>query len=146
MKVYLDLCSIQRPLDTKSNPRISVEAEAVLGILALCLAGELDLVSSEALAFETEHNPYPVRRQYAFEVLSMAKIHVSPDAQVEEQARALQSAGIKPLDAVHLASAEAARVDYFCTCDDRLLRRARAMTEIQAKVVSPLDLIIEVAK
>src|SRR5438105_7994669 len=105
MRVYLDLCSIQRPLDTKSNPRISVEAEAVLGILALCLAGQLDLVSSEALIFETEHNPYPVRKQYALEVLSTAKIHVGPDTQIEERARALQSVGIKPLDALHLASA-----------------------------------------
>ena len=25
MKVYLDMCSIQRPLDTKSQPRIAVE-------------------------------------------------------------------------------------------------------------------------
>ncbi|HEX3527709.1 MAG TPA: PIN domain-containing protein [Thermoanaerobaculia bacterium] len=146
MKVYLDLCSIQRPLDTKSNPRISVEAEAVLGLLALCLAGQLDLVSSEALVFEAENNPYPVRKQYALEVLSTAKIHIGLDAQIEERARALQSVGIKPLDALHLASAEAAQADYFCTCDDRLLRRAQAAAKSQAKIVSPLDLITEVVK
>jgi hypothetical protein len=28
MRVYLDMCSIQRPLDTKSQVRIAVEAEA----------------------------------------------------------------------------------------------------------------------
>jgi len=147
MKVYLDLCSIQRPLDTKSNPRISVEAEAVLGILALCLAGQLDLISSEALLFETGRNPYPVRKQYALEVLSTAKIHVDIDAKVEKRAKELQSVGgVKPLDALHLASAEAAQADYFCTCDDRLLKRAQEMVEKQTRVVSPLELIIEVVE
>jgi len=28
MKIYLDMCSLQRPLDTKTQPRIAVEAEA----------------------------------------------------------------------------------------------------------------------
>jgi len=32
-KVYLDLCSLQRPLDTKTQIRIAMEAEAVLGII-----------------------------------------------------------------------------------------------------------------
>jgi len=39
MKVYLDMCSIQRPLDTKTHARIAVEAEAILGVLTLCEAG-----------------------------------------------------------------------------------------------------------
>jgi hypothetical protein len=30
MKIYLDMCSIQRPLDTKTQLRIAVEAEAIL--------------------------------------------------------------------------------------------------------------------
>jgi hypothetical protein len=30
MKIYLDMCTIQRPLDTKTHPRIAVEAEAIL--------------------------------------------------------------------------------------------------------------------
>lgn len=40
MRIYLDMCSIQSPLDTKSQPRIAVEAEAVLGVLMLCEAGQ----------------------------------------------------------------------------------------------------------
>jgi hypothetical protein len=35
MKIYLDMCSVQRPLDTKTQPHIAVEAEAILGIIAL---------------------------------------------------------------------------------------------------------------
>jgi predicted nucleic acid-binding protein len=144
MRIYLDLCSIQRPLDTKSHVRILVEAEAVLGILALCETGKLELVSSDALVFETERTPYPVRKQYTIEVLSQAKTFIHLDEQIEKRARQFQSLGIKPLDALHLASAEAAQVDYFCTSDDRLLRRARAVTDLRTRAVSPLELVAEV--
>jgi predicted nucleic acid-binding protein len=146
MRVYLDLCSIQRPLDTKSQVRIAVEAEAVLGIIALCEAGTLDLVSSSALVFEVEKNPNPVRKMYALEVLSTAQVFASIDQGIEERAEAFHQMGIKPLDALHLASAEAARVDYFCTTDDRFLKRARAAGVLPAKVVTPLELIAEVTQ
>jgi hypothetical protein len=76
MRVYLDLCSIQRPLDTTSQVRVAVEAEAILGVLALCEMGRLDLVASEALVFEAERNPNPARRRYAFRVLARAKFFV----------------------------------------------------------------------
>ena len=33
MKVYFDMCSLQRPLDDKSQLRVLVEAQAVLGLL-----------------------------------------------------------------------------------------------------------------
>lgn len=54
MKIYLDNCALQRPLDDKSQMRIRLEAEAVLSVLELCKAGELDLISSEALELEEE--------------------------------------------------------------------------------------------
>ena len=38
MKIYLDTCSLQRPLDNKTQLRVMVESEAVLGLLALCAA------------------------------------------------------------------------------------------------------------
>lgn len=126
--------------------RIAVESEAILGVLALCEAGQADLVVSEALLFEAERNPHPVRRKYAFEVLSKGRLFVHTDSQVAERARALHESGIKPLDALHLASAVEAKADYFCTCDDRLLKRAKAAETLQTKIVSPLDLIAEVAK
>jgi len=64
MKAYLDMCAIQRPLDTPSQVRLVLEAEAVLGLLSLCQAGVLELVLSDALVFENEQNPSPIRREY----------------------------------------------------------------------------------
>ncbi len=146
MRIYLDMCSIQRPLDTKTQPRIAVEAEAILGILTLCEAEQVELMTSDTLAFEVERNPHPVRKTYALEVLAKAKVFVHTNSQIEERARTLHAEGIKPLDALHLASAVEAKADYFCTCDDRFLKRAKAVDTGQTKVVSPLELITEVTQ
>ncbi len=35
MKIYLDMCSLQRPLDGKVKLRITIEADAILGIISL---------------------------------------------------------------------------------------------------------------
>ena len=146
MRIYLDMCSIQRPLDTRTQPRIAVEAEAILGVLTLCESGQMELLSSDALVFELERNPHPVRKEYALKVLAQATVFVAQNSQLEEHARRFQAEGIKPVDALHLASALAAEADYFCTCDDRFLKRAKAVDTGKTKVVSPLELITEVTQ
>jgi hypothetical protein len=143
MKIYLDACSLQRPLDNKSQMRVALEAEAVLGVLALCEAGDLELLSSEALVYEIERTPQLSRREYGREVLAKAKSFIQVNDSIAERARTFTTAGIKPLDALHLASAEDARADYFCTCDDRFLKKARNLPGLKLKVVSPVELAEE---
>ena len=123
MKIYLDICAIQRPLDTSKQIRIALEAEAVLGILAFCDEGKIELVSSEALIYETEQNPIAIRQEHANAVLAKAKsiIKMTNDAKV--RAAKLSELGFKALDSLHLALAEFSKVDYFCTCDDQLIRK-----------------------
>ena len=146
MKIYLDMCSVQRPLDTKTHVRVVMEAEAILNILALCASGYVTLLASDALVFETAQNPHPIRKQYAFGVLAMATQFVLTDSHIEARARAFHAAGIKPLDALPLASAVAAQAAYLCTCDDRFLRRAQALDTHPTQVVSPLALVAEIAR
>jgi len=50
---------------------------------------------------------------------------------------------LKPLDALHLAFASASKVDYFCTCDDKFLKKAKSFDEINTKVVFPTELVME---
>lgn len=144
MRLYLDLCSLQRPLDDKAQLRIALEAEAVLGILALCESGQARLLSSDALEYETARNPHPLRKAHAEEVLARASEVVRFSEEVERQARAFGQAGLKPLDALHLAYAVEAAADYFCTCDDRLLKRAREVHAGPPKVITPVELIGEI--
>lgn len=143
MKIYLDTCSIHRPLDSKNQIRILLEADAVLGILTLCDVGDLELVSSEVLLFETNRNPNPIRREHVLATLTKASTWIQVNDEIETRARDFIAAGIKPLDALHLSSAEAGCADYFCTCDDRFLKKAQKLTDLHVKVVSPVALIEE---
>ncbi len=146
MKVYLDMCVVQRPLDTPTHLRIALEAEAVLGILALCEQGEIEIVSSDALLYEARRNPHPLRREYALAVLAQAKEHLKVSQEAEERAKWLEGQGIKSLDALHLALAEIGGVDYFCTVDDKLLKRARRLKGVSVNVVTPVELIEEMER
>jgi predicted nucleic acid-binding protein len=146
VRIYLDTCSLQRPLDSKAQIRVLLEADAVLGLLSLCQAGEIELVSSEALLFEVERNPNTARREYTLGALSGAASFVPLGEPVEERARALNARGLKPLDALHLASAEEGRADYLCTCNDRFLRRTQALGGLRTEVVSPVALIGEIER
>lgn len=143
MKIYLDNCALQRPLDDKSHTRIRLEAEAVLSIFEECKSGEIELVSSETLEFEIEKNPLGIRRTYAESTLELATTIVAVNNDIEHRANEFVNLGIKPLDALHLASAEEAKADYFCTCDDRFLRRAKTIDGLKIVVVTPLELVEE---
>jgi predicted nucleic acid-binding protein len=63
---------------------------------------------------------------------------------IAERAKILEERGFKAFDALHIACAESSGVDYFVTCDDRLLKKARRQTDLTLKVVSPLELSNEV--
>ncbi|HEX6987818.1 MAG TPA: PIN domain-containing protein [Planctomycetaceae bacterium] len=144
MRLYLDTCSLHRPLDERTQARIALEADAVLAILSLCEAGTAFLVASEPLALEVDGNPDPEKRAIVHEVLARAKVFAVIDEETEQRVRELSTGGFKTFDALHLAVAEAAQVDYFCTCDDRLLKRARGRSDLRVRVVSPLELAQEI--
>ncbi len=75
--IYRDTCSIQRPLDSKTQLRITLEAEAILGILSFVETNKADLISSEILLFEINRNSNQICKEYALEVISKAKDFVS---------------------------------------------------------------------
>lgn len=146
MRVYLDLCTIQRPADDASQLRVYLEAQAVHGIVALVEAGTLRLVSSTALLIEHARNPHVLRRDVTERVLSLATEFVAVESAVEQRAERYRRSGLKAMDAAHLACAVEAGVDFFCTCDDRLLRRSKSLDTGLTRPVTPLELIQEVER
>jgi predicted nucleic acid-binding protein len=140
------MCAIQRPLDTPNQIRIVLESEAVLGIITLCDIGQVELLSSEALIYEGEQGSFPVRSDHALAILSKAKKKILVSDKEKMRAEYLMKFGIKPLDALHLALAETGNADYFCTCDDRLLRNAKQVKGLFVKIVNPVDLVREIEK
>lgn len=145
MLIYLDTCCLQRPLDDRSQPRINVEAEAILTVLGLVEKKYLTLVSSEALAFEIGRIPDNDRKTKVDEILNLASRYIMLDDGIERNAAQFIQQGIKPMDALHLASALGYGVDCFCTADDTFLKKAKAHATDKTKIVSPLELIAEVA-
>ncbi len=144
MKVYLDTCSIQRPLDDQTQIRIRLETEALLSIIALIESKQLELLSSEVLLFESNRSTNPSRREFALEILAQAAEVVQVDMTIQNRAQQLVSRRVMALDALHLASAEAGKADYFCTSDDKLLKKARRLCAATLKVVSPIELLEEI--
>lgn len=146
MRIYLDTCSLQRPLDDKSQLRIQLEAEAILRIIDLVEGGIIELLSSDALTYETKRNPFPNRRQFVWEVTGGAVDHVELTTVIEKRAQELIENGIKTLDALHLASAEAGDADFFCTCDDSFLNKAKSEVAGSTIVASVLELAEEIER
>ncbi|WP_420455039.1 nucleic acid-binding protein [Rubrivirga sp.] len=145
MRVYLDLCAIQRPFDDQSQPRVRAEAEAVLSVLDLSKAGSVVLVTSGAHVVEIAKCPFPDRRAHVEDVLAVSDVYAMGVPAVLRRAQSYQARGIKRFDAIHLASAVEAGADVFCTTDDALLKRGREADTAQAAVVSPLELIVRLS-
>jgi len=143
MEIYLDCCCLQRPFDDKSQPRIAVEAEAILVVLALCESGHLKLLSSDALLFEIKQIPDQIRKENTLEILMLAEKTLELTAEIETLARNIQDHGIKPLDALHLAFASFSGIDYFCTCDDKFMKKARKLENLNTRVAYPTELVME---
>ncbi|HLT46788.1 MAG TPA: PIN domain-containing protein [Rubricoccaceae bacterium] len=138
--VYRDNCALQRPLDDRDQFRVRVEADAITAVLTATEGGDVEILSSAALRAESSRLRNQSRRDFAEHVLALA----ARDVPVTEEVRALtltyQGTGIKPFDALHLASAVVAAADFFCTTDDRLLRKAREVNTRATRVVTPLEL------
>ena len=141
MRVYFDLCALQRPLDDLSQLRVRLEAEAMATLIGLCETGRLDLVASVAHTIENGRNPFPARQAHTSDVLEVARHYVSVSDAVAHRAARYQQSGLGRFDALHLAAAVDAGCAFFCTTDDRLLRRGRTMDTEGCSLVSPLDLI-----
>ncbi len=142
MRVYLDTCAIQRPLDDQSQTRIRAETSAVLDILALCASGDVDLIASGAHIVESAKCPYTDRREYMEDVLALSHTLTMTTPSVRSRASGYVEDGLKRLDAAHLAFSVEADADYFCTTDDRFLKRGRRLDTGSTTVVSPLELIL----
>ncbi|HWB84105.1 MAG TPA: PIN domain-containing protein [Bryobacteraceae bacterium] len=124
MKVYLDACCLNRLTDDQTQLRIHQEAEAVELILRQMRRGTIQWISSDALVDEINRNPDVERRLENTALLALASESIEVDDVIASRAANLEIAGYGAYDALHLACAEAARVDVLLTTDDGFVRRA----------------------
>lgn len=146
MRIYLDCCCLQRLYDDQAQPRIRFETEAVFAILAAVQNGDITLLSSEAIEYELSRIPDDARYHEAMSLLLLATERLILTDEVEIMAESFEIAGIAAMDSVHLAIASCAGADYFVTCDDKLLRKSRSLTDLKCHVAPLFEIVAEVLK
>ncbi|MBM4031923.1 MAG: type II toxin-antitoxin system VapC family toxin [Planctomycetes bacterium] len=135
MRVYLDNCCFNRPFDDQSQVRIRLEAEAKLHIQRKITEGALELAWSYVLDHENDANPYEERRRATAGWRKRSATDVEETPGILAKAAELVAAGLRNVDALHVACAIASGCEYFVTTDDLLLQRGSRVREI--KIVDP---------
>ena len=139
MRVYLDNCMFNRPFDNQTQIRIRLESEAKLYIQDKIKSKAIALIWSYILEIENSHNPHDERRIAILKWKNIAVIKIEETPDILANANDLLKFGIKPKDALHVASAIEGKADYFLTTDDKLLSGINKSNII--KVLNPVDYI-----
>ena len=140
MNIYLDTSALNRIFDDQSQPRIFLEASAMLLLFGLIEKRIISIVSSDVLVYENSRNPYAERQIFVTSVLRKARVIQTLNNSLAKRAQEIEVLGIKGLDALHLACAERLKADYFVTCDDRMIRKYTGTIV----VVNPVELTMHV--
>lgn len=143
MRLYLDVCCLNRPFDDLSQERVQFESDAVLAILARCQSGIWTLVSSEIIDLELGKIHNNDKRSKVYALLSAATERVALSEAAIKRAVEFQKNGIKPMDSLHLAVAEDSNVDMLITTDDSFLHTARKL-DLKITVANPVIWFMEV--
>jgi len=139
VRIYINTSALHRPFDDLSQARIREDAEAMAMLISAIRAGRAELLSSEYLLFEVTRNPDVGQLGIMLAVLALARRQVRVSRSAVVRAEQLEGEGLRGLDAVHIACAEAGRADLLVTTDDRMLRGARRTSGVDLRVVSPFE-------
>lgn len=145
LKIYMDVCCLNRPFDDLSQDRIYLEAEAVLTIISHCRRSHWVLFSSDVIDFELSKSRDINKLEKVQALYAVSKEHYSISPQIERRAKFFQQHGIKVLDSLHLALAEIYQADVLLTADDRFLRSASRI-DLGIKISNPVSWLMEVTR
>ena len=137
MRVYLDNCCYNRPFDEQAQLRVVLETLAKLNIQQQMRDGVLEYVWSSVLDFEISKSRFLDR---SLQIMTWAKgavINVQIDDSIRFRAKEFEANGLKAMDALHVACAEAAECDWFFTTDRGILKKARNL--ISMRVANPVE-------
>jgi predicted nucleic acid-binding protein len=143
--VYLDMNIYNRSFDDQSQWRIKMESIACQIIFYLAQRGEIKLVWSFVLEYENSLNPFPDRHDEVILLSKIAQHTIEPSEAILQRSEELEKAGIKNMDAVHLACAEIFDCDFFITCDDKLIKKANRLN-VKLDICNPINFIEKVTE
>ena len=137
MRVYLDNCCYNRPFDEQAQLRVVLETLAKLNIQQQMRDGVLEYVWSSVLDFEISKSRFLDRSLQIMPWAKGAVINVQIDDSIRFRAKEFEANGLKAMDALHVACAEAAECDWFFTTDRDILKKARNLTSM--RVANPVE-------
>lgn len=144
VKIYLDVCCLNRPFDDQRQDRIRMETDAIKVILKGVVTGQLLWYGSEVIYEEVKNTPDSSKRNEMYSLCSDFSELIFFTEDILKRGNELSEKGFTFFDALHLASCEAAAVDVFLTTDDKLMKRAQRLNkEIGVRVDNPLSWIKE---
>ena len=123
MRVYLDNCCYNRPFDEQAQLRVVLETLAKLNIQQQMRDGVLEYVWSSVLDFEISKSRFLDRSLQIMPWAKGAVINVQIDDSIRFRAKEFEANGLKAMDALHVACAEAAECDWFFTTDMRYFEK-----------------------
>jgi hypothetical protein len=142
MKIYLDNCMFNRPFDEQSHIRIRIETEAKLAIQEEIRRGTYQLIWSYILDYENSKNPFRERQEQIMKWKKYAITDIEENTDIIKTALLLNSKGLQKMDSLHIACAIFAKADYFLTTDDKVIKKANAITELE--ISDPINFIKKV--
>jgi predicted nucleic acid-binding protein len=128
-----------RPFDDQTQIRIRLESEAKLYVQDKIKSEGIELIWSYILEIENTQNPHDERRIAIQKWKNLSTIKIAESPKVLTNANQFLKFGIKPKDALHVASAIEGEADYFLTTDDQLLSGINRSNIIEA--LNPVDYI-----
>ena len=141
MRVYLDNCCYNRPFDPQTDLRIHLETVAKLRVQALMHDGTIEYAWSDALDYELGQSPnFQEPDMIEPWKLGAATMVVADDA-VIARGEAIAQYGLKAMDAMHIACAEAASCDWFLTTDKGITKKLHALGNM--RIANPVDFVME---
>ena len=138
MKIYLDVCCLNRPFDDQTQDRIHLESEAVITILKHVETGDWTWINSSVVLFEINQTPNLDRKNRLLKLCDKASDIVRLDEEIYVISENLKKAGFRSYDALHLACAKKASVDILLSTDDKLIKRViQYATIVNIRVDNP---------
>ena len=121
MRIYLDVCTFNRPFDDQNQLKIKLETEAKLFIQQGIITGYYELVWSYIIEYENNQNKFYDRRNSIYDWKNIAKFHCVENNEIIEYAENVKNQyGIRTKDALHIACGVYTNSDYFITTDRQL--------------------------
>lgn len=146
LKIYLDVCCLNRPFDDQTQDRIHLESEAILSVLNYSRNLNWTVIGSEIIDIEISRMPDSEKKLEVGILASMHQSYIAIDRTLEIRASELTELGFKAFDALHIACAEKGKADVLLTTDDGLLSKAAQHGSIKIEVKNPLEWVAEVIR